>query len=118
MSMVHSVKSILGISRVQFSRSFSKPQKQIFSNMKKVENLAKEHDVYIKLMPSNERNGNSSVQVLKKGISHVADIPEYALTHNTGDQVYINWTKEIGKKDVPSNEFAISNVIKHFCEKK
>ena len=117
MTIIHSVKSAFGLSRVEFSRGFEKSKRKLFSDMPKVESLAKEHDVYVKLTPSQENNGRSLVQILKKGISHVADIPEYALKHDTGDQVYINWTEEIGKRDVASNEFAISNVIKQFCEK-
>lgn len=115
MTLIHSIKSTLGLSRVEYSGSFSKGMKKRFSNMVNVEKLAAENDVYVKLSPS-EKLGNAFVQVMRKGIDHVADVPAYVKSHDTGDQVYINWTKVLGAKDVPSNEFAVSTVVKQFCK--
>ena len=99
--------------RVEVSKEYSKLIRKQISTSSVLNILAEKNDVFLKFTPS-KTLGNTLMQVFKKGIDHVADIPKYALAHDTGDQVYINWEEKIAELESPCVKDTIESKVKSF----
>lgn len=86
--------------------------KRSLEKLPELQIIADKRNVYFKLSPSKNDLQKTMLTVFKRGIDHIADIPGYAMTHDTGDQVYINWETTIYEGEVPNNKEALVERVK------
>ncbi len=98
--------------RIEVSKEYSKHLRKQIKTNPILEVVAEKNDVFLKFIPS-QNLGNTILQIFKRGIDHIADIPAYALKHNTGDQVYINWEEKIAELEIPCNQKSIEKKIRN-----
>ena len=98
-------------SRIKVMNYPAKVKKSIKS-LPEIQMMAEKKDVYFKFSPTKNNLEKTNMVILKRGIDHIADIPEYALTHDTGDQVYINWEKVLYEGEVSANKNSIIDKAK------
>ena len=104
-----SIKAIgrfLSPSRVYVSRRL---KKRGFDYLKcELNKTAYEKDVYVRIFESKKNPALFTMQIFRHGYDHVADIPEYAVKHQTGDTVYIAREKDVVTKDV---DYKLANML-------
>ena len=67
--------------------------------------MISKYDVFVRFSESKMGDPRYvNMQIFRRGIDHVADIPEYAVSHNTGDSVYINWEKQLSEMELSPME--------------
>ena len=101
-------------SRVRVSRAHEKSIRKTLKSLPELDIMARKQDVYFTFKPSEKNPMNTVMTIFKRGIDHIADVPEYALKHDTGDQVYINWTKDICKEELPTKPNVIIERAKQY----
>ena len=97
---INAIKSFFSPSRIEVAKNI-RNRGIDFKKSPVLKQLAEQNDVFIKLSDSKLNDpAKINMQVFRRGIDHVCDIPEYALKHDTGDQIYINWEKKISESEV------------------
>ena len=111
--LVNPINQNFESSRVMVSRKYPKQMRKNIKSINLLNAIAEKKGVYLKFSPSKEL-GYTKMDVFRKGIDHVTDIPEYAVKNQTGDQVYISWEQKIGEKEMPLKRNAISDGVREF----
>ncbi|MBE7711395.1 MAG: hypothetical protein E7Z92_04565 [Cyanobacteria bacterium SIG31] len=107
-----SIKAIVGLfspSRIEVAKSI-RNRGMNFKNLPVLNSIAEKQDVFVSLAESKKDPRLINMKIFRRGIDHVSDIPEYALEHQTGDQIYINWERKIDESDV--SPFALEDRMK------
>ena len=104
---INPVQQNFGSSRVLVDRAHTNAVRKLIKSYSELPIMGEKMDVFFKFTPSQKNALNTVMTVSRRGIDHVADIPEYALEHDTGDQVYIHWEKDISKEELPIHVNAI-----------
>ncbi len=81
---------------------------------KELNKAAHKRDVYVRLASSEKNTGMLTMEVLRKKYEHVADVPEYAVKHQTGDSVYVAVEKTIVSQDIKPFDVlqSLKNILK------
>ena len=108
---IAAIRNLFSPSRIEVAKEI-KNRGIDFRNLPVLNLLAEKKDVFVSLSQSKKAPGLINMKVFKRGIDHVADIPEYAVQHQTGDQVYISWERKIDEADL--SPMAIEDRIKMF----
>ena len=99
-------------SRVKVSKAHTKAVQNKLKSYSEMEIMAAKRNVYLEFSPLADEQAKTRLRVFKKGIDHVADIPEYAVQNNTGDQVYIPWIRQIYQEDLSVERDNVVNSLK------
>lgn len=118
--MIEKICAKLRPSRVLVSSSYPKYARNYFKAIPEISKIAAKKDVFIRFSPvENPQKRNvvlTRMEIFEKRIDHVADIPEYAVEHQTGDQVYISWEKKLYDANIVRGKASILGKIKDFFE--
>ena len=110
--LIKAIDRIFSPSRVELSKEL---RLRGFGYLKKELNKVAHHsDVYVRLSSSEKNPGMLTMEILRKKFEHVADVPEYAVKHQTGDSVYVAVEKSLVTKEIKPFDVlkSLKNILK------
>jgi len=114
--LIKPIQQSFGSSRVMVDKSHPKAVQKLIKSYPELSILGEKRDVYFRFAPSLKSASKTVMTMFKRGIDHVADIPEYAIEHQTGDQVYIYWEKDLYEEELPIQGNAIVQKVKKILD--
>ena len=110
---IEAIGRFFSTSRIEFSKEL---KNRGFGYFKKDLNKAAYHkDVYVRIADSEKNRGLFTMEIFRKRFEHVADVPEYAVKHQTGDSVYVAVEKPLVTEEVSPFSLveSLNNILKY-----
>ena len=111
--IIRSLKTLFSPSRIEVAGDLTKKDRKMFQFMlPDVELLAQKHDVFVKFNAQRGKDTKLGMEVFKKGVSHVYDIPTGAECEIYPDRLSVPWKISLYKSDDCGGFREISSTIK------
>ena len=112
--LINPIQQNFGCSRISVSKVFTRDFKKAVKASSELKEIAKRNDIYFDFSKINLSQSYNMMTVFKRGIDHVADIPEFAIKNYIGDSIYIPWEKVVYKREIPENVEKIIYIVKKY----
>ena len=98
--IIRSLKNIVSPSRIEVAGDLTRKDRKMFQFMlPDVEMLAQKHDVFVKFQAKRGKDTKLGMEILKRGVSHVYDVPKGAECEIYSDRLSVPWKISLYKSE-------------------